>query len=240
MATDLADPRVDAPASPPPARRDAALATYDRSSLPWDCLVMIAGQSEDDYLRRAPEGQFCEYIDGIVYMPPRVEPLHQENVNFLLTLLLIYNARRPIGFVTSGPMALRLGEGRWVEPDVFVLPGSSRARAIEEGFGSPPALLAVEILSPSNRNYDLVTKAAAYREAGIDEVWYVDRPSRVVVVDRRVGDGPDYSRHEVQAGPIIARSLGGFWCDAAWLWQDPPPSVLDCALTVLAGPPGAA
>ena len=68
---------------PGPARDvDDAPDWYDRSSLAGDFMVMIAGQTEEDWLRRAPD-TFCEFIDGIVYMPPRVLPEHQEDVNFL-------------------------------------------------------------------------------------------------------------------------------------------------------------
>jgi Uma2 family endonuclease len=43
---------------------------YDRSSLLGDFVVMIAEQSEEDYLRRCPENRFCERIDGTVYLHP--------------------------------------------------------------------------------------------------------------------------------------------------------------------------
>jgi hypothetical protein len=35
-------------------------------------MVMISGQTSEDYDRRRPEDQFCEYLDGIIYFsPPR-------------------------------------------------------------------------------------------------------------------------------------------------------------------------
>lgn len=241
MAIDLAESQSDA--APPtvarhPRREDPSV--YDRSSLPDDCLVMIAGQAEADYLPMAPENQSCEFLDGVVYMPPRVEVVHQNDLNFLLALVSFHHAQHPIGFITTGPAALRLREGRWVEPDLFVLPEASGEQARAEGFGFPPALLAVEILSPSNRSHDLETKAAAYREALVDEVWYVDRSDRVEVVDRREGDEPGYKRESIAEGSVVARSLAGFWFDAAWLWQEPRPNLPGCLATILAGPPGAA
>ena len=38
---------------------------YDRSSLVGDFMVMIDDQTEEEYLRRCPEGRFCEFIDGV-------------------------------------------------------------------------------------------------------------------------------------------------------------------------------
>ena len=47
-------------------RRDV----YDRSSLMGDFMIVIEGQTEDDYWRRRPDDQFCEYFDGLIYFHP--------------------------------------------------------------------------------------------------------------------------------------------------------------------------
>ncbi len=47
---------------------DSSRDWYDRSSLKGDFLVMIADQTVEDYVRRHPEGQLCEFIDGVVYL----------------------------------------------------------------------------------------------------------------------------------------------------------------------------
>lgn len=205
---------------------------YDRSSLDGDFMVMIAGQTEEDWLRRAPD-TFCEFIDGIVYMPPRVLPEHQEDVNFLLFLIQYYHMHRPVGYIATGPLALKLREDCYLEPDLFLVPEEARAQVREETFGRPPVLLVVEVLSPSNRAYDLNTKAKLYREARVDEVWFVDRRDRVVIVERR--EGEDYVTERIASGPVVSRSLLGFWFDAGWLWAEP--SLADCVQLVLAGPP---
>ena len=213
---------------------DSASDWYDRSSLEGDFMVMIAGQTEADWLRRAPD-TFCEFIDGIVYMPPRVRPMHQEDVHFLLFLIQFYHLHRSVGYIATGPVALKLREDCWLEPDLFLVPEGSRGQIREEGYGRPPVLLVVEVLSPSNRSHDLETKARLYREAQVEEIWFVDRPNRVVIVERRAAEG--YTTERVEAGPVLSRSLPGFWFDAAWLWAEPAPNLLDCANIILAGPP---
>ena len=231
------DSRTAAATLEPLSATDAPTDWYDRSSLPGDFLVMIAGQTEEDYFRRAPDGQFCEFIDGIVYMPPRVKPEHQEDTNLLLVLISCYHSVRPLGYITTGPAALRLREGCWLEPDLFIVPEEQRAQVRAEEFGRPPVLLVVEVLSPSNKAHDLDRKAAEYRQAAVDEVWFIDRPCREVIIVRREGD--DYITRHVSTGPVLAKSLNGFWFDAAWLWHEPPPNVLQCVNTILAGLPGA-
>ena len=96
-------------------------------------------------------------------------------------------------------------------------------------------MLVVEVLSPSFRDHDQKTKAALYREAQAEEIWFVDRPGRVVIVERREGD--HYQTDRINAGPIVSRSLPGFWFDAGWLWAEPEPNLLDCLDQILAGPP---
>lgn len=213
----------------------APLDWYDRSSLPGDSMVMIAGQTEADWLRRAPDS-FCEFIDGIVYMPPRVRPEHQFDLNLLLFLIQHYHALRPVGCIVTGPLALRLRDDCYLEPDLFLVPAAVRPQLREEGFARPPVLLVVEVLSPSNRDHDLETKARLYREARVEEIWFVDRPNRLVIVERRENDG--YAAEPVAAGPVRSRSLPGFWFDPAWLWAEPPPNLLGCVEAILAGPPG--
>ena len=227
------DSRTAAATLEPLSATDAPTDWYDRSSLPGDFLVMIAGQTEEDYFRRAPDGQFCEFIDGIVYMPPRVHYVHQRDVQFLVFLVMSYHARRPIGCLATGPAALKLRDGCWVEPDLFLVPADQKGTLEVEGYGTPPVLLVVEVLSPSNRDHDLITKSALYREAQVDEVWFIDRPYHEVIVDRREGD--TYTSERIKAGPVVARSLAGFWFDVAWLWREP--DVLECINTILAGPP---
>jgi Uma2 family endonuclease len=49
------------------------------------------------------------------------------------------------------------------------------------GVEGAPDLL-IEVLSPTNRGHDLLTKRALYARAGVHEYWIVDLESRAVVV----------------------------------------------------------
>ena len=140
---------------------------------------------------------------------------------------------RPVGYIATGPVALKLRDDCYLEPDLFLVPEVARDQVRLETFGRPPVLLVVEVLSPSNRAYDLDTKAKLYREAKVEEIWFVDRRERVVIVERREGD--DYVAERVGSGPIVSRSLPGFWFDAGWLWTEP--NMQQCVNLILAGPP---
>jgi len=211
----------------------SARGIYDRTSLQGDFMVMIAGQTSEDFERHAPESQYCEYINGIVYMPSPVSDRHQDQVGFLFHLLDGFRCERDdIGAVRMGPAVLRLSDEWKPEPDIFVRPSDEGDRH------QPPALLVIEILSRSTRDHDLGLKLSIYRDAGIPEIWLFDERDRAVIVERHVGDG--YQRLRVVQGHLHSTAIPGFWIDVAWLWDNPLPNPRRCLAMILAGPPARA
>jgi Uma2 family endonuclease len=219
-----------APTAPAEAPRPAG-AVYDRSSLTGDFMVMLGGQTPEDFERYAPEMQYCEYFDGIVYMPSPVSDRHQDHVGFLFDLLNGFRCERGGGAVRMGPAVLRLSEDWKPEPDIFVHP--------PEGAGQPQpkALLVIEILSRSTRDHDLGLKLDAYRAAGIPEIWMCDERDRVVLVERRDGPGDGYRSERHTEGRLDSTAIPGFWIDVSWLWADPLPNPRRCLEAILAAPP---
>ncbi len=66
-----------------------------------------------------------------------------------------------------------------VQPDILALLPSGAARVVENGVEGVPDLL-VEVLSPSDRSHDLLTKRALYGRAGAHEYWMVDPEARTI------------------------------------------------------------
>jgi Uma2 family endonuclease len=231
VATGAAD------ASPQPDKvADEAPEVYDRSSLRGDFMVALFDQTEEDFFRYAPENRFCEFIDGVVYMPSPVSWRHQEIVQFLFHLLDAYRCEKGLGPIFTGPAVLKLRAGRAVEPDIFVLPpGAGERGQVHKQYGSPPADLVVEVLSESTRTHDLQHKAILYREEGIAELWLIDGRNHLLLVERRGADG--YHASRIEDGPHRSSAIPGFWIDVSWLWADPLPNARRCLETILAGPP---
>jgi Uma2 family endonuclease len=231
-------PSTDQPATDPRPDREppGPMADwYDRSSLVGDFMVMIADQTEEDYLWRAPENRTCEFIDGIVYMPCPVTLWHQFEMQFLMVLLEMFTGQHRAGIVLTGPAALKLRPGCFLEPDLFVLPPGGEAQ-FHGVYCDPPALLVIEVLSKSTRSHDLNLKLDLYREAGVLEVWFVDDRENALFVHRRTDDG--YEIERIESGPYLSRALPGFWIEVSWLWERPRPDLHQCLQLILAGPPG--
>ena len=213
---------------------DPTKAWYDRSSLVGDFMVMIPDQTRDDYFKRAPENQICEFIDGVVYMPSPASLWHQFDVLLLSFLLRGFTAKRPIGHLLSAPACLRVSQDRFLEPDLFVVPHNPSGE-FKGFFVDPPILLVVEVLSKSTRSHDLNRKVELFRQLEVEEIWFVDDRDEVLIVYRRTDQG--YEVERVGSGLFSCRALPGFWIDVPWLWARPQPDVVACLDTILAGPP---
>jgi Uma2 family endonuclease len=68
-----------------------------------------------------------------------------------------------------------------VQPDILALLPGSPASGEGRGVTGPPDLI-VEVLSPSNRVHDEVTKRALYARAGVREYWIVDPDQRTLQI----------------------------------------------------------
>lgn len=122
------------------------------------------------------DGQRYELIDGVLVVSPAPGWRHQDVQAALLGLL---RAAAPDDIrVLGAPAAAIIDERTWVEPDIM----AARKSDFGDKYLDHPALLAVEVLSPSNRIYDLNTKFARYERARIPSYWVVDPDERRLVV----------------------------------------------------------
>ena len=135
-----------------------------------------------------PEDVKGELIDGVLYTQPRPRALHMN-----IELSVMDELRGPFQRRRNGP------GGWWIlaEPGIQILrapefsPGAAGWR-----WAHLPALPAgneairvipdwvCEVLSPSNRNYDLKVKRRFYAEIGVEHLWYIDPEARTLAVSR--------------------------------------------------------
>jgi Uma2 family endonuclease len=139
-------------------------------------------------LEALPEGTKGELIDGVLYTQARPRPTHRDAIGSLFGDL-------------DGPFRRgRGGPGGWrilLEPGLSAdgapeyspdVAGWRRERLPE----LPAGRIAVvpdwicEVLSPSNRRYDLVTKRRFYARIGVAFLWYVDLEAGALMASRLV------------------------------------------------------
>jgi Uma2 family endonuclease len=127
--------------------------------------------SEQAFLALPETLERVELIDGEVIVSPSPSDRHQRLVVELVFALRGRCADHAPAVVRVAPLDVRLGPGRIVQPDVFVvLSGIPDASA--EPLDVVPDLV-IEVLS-SRRSYDRITKRVLYAEAGVRAYWVVD------------------------------------------------------------------
>jgi Uma2 family endonuclease len=161
-----------------PGGVDAANAVRPEPGQPWTI--------ED--LELLPYDDFrYEIIEGSLLVTPMPANPHWRATYRLRCAL---EAQAPAQFVVSGenPGILIGGGHSYLIPDLVVL---HAANVGGDGRGFEPAAygLVVEVLSPSNRSHDLVTKRHHYGRAGIAQYWIVDPKLRQMAVLVHDGQG---------------------------------------------------
>lgn len=127
---------------------------------------------EDIY--KLPDGERAELIDGqIYYMAPpswkhqRISgKLHQQIANYI-------DSNNGQCEVLAAPFAVFLNDDdkNYFEPDISVICDISKLD--EKGCHGAPDWI-IEIVSPSSKPRDYLTKLFKYRTAGVREYWIVD------------------------------------------------------------------
>jgi Uma2 family endonuclease len=139
----------------------------------------------EDLFSLPDDGRRYEIIEGELYEMPAPSLVHATVVMNIIALLL------PIvsslgGRLFTAPLDVFFQGADPVQPDIIViLPGWSGNLTPRGPEGAPDLL--VEVLSPSNRGHDLLTKRALYARAGVREYWIVDPASwavEVLMLDR--------------------------------------------------------
>ena len=127
------------------------------------------------------DGNRYEVIVGVLYMSSAPRPLHQLVSRLTERALYEQIDNRGVGITLHAPIGLFMPGCDPVQPDLLVIRTEDMAIIRQEGIEGIPALL-VEILSPSNRNHDLLIKRVAYARAGVPEYWIFRPQERDVLI----------------------------------------------------------
>jgi Uma2 family endonuclease len=153
---------------------------------------------------RLPEGFPAQLVEGQLVRDPAPAFGHQR-----IALEIAERLRRLVGPRRTGiaPVDVAVDEFNVYQPDVVVfrVPLDDDASGYEAG----APLLVVEVLSPSTARRDRVVKRTRLLDIGVEEVWLIDRSSRVIeVYDRhRYRDVPRRALRDVA---IASSALEGF------------------------------
>jgi Uma2 family endonuclease len=203
-----------------------APSTSDPQTVPggpvWDIARLYPNQghwSEADYFALSDRNWLIEYSHGRVEFLPMPTISHQRMVLFLYRAFLAYLTALDLGEVLVAPFRVRLDNRTYREPGLGVML-REHADRVSNPFWTG-ADLVVEILSPDNRDHDLVTKRREYATAGIPEYWIVDPEQETMIVLTLDGETLTYTEHGLYARGerAASRLLEGFGVDVNGLFD---------------------
>jgi Uma2 family endonuclease len=137
--------------------------------------------TSEDYWN-LPEGVRAELINGHIYNMAPPSRIHQELVSQFTKIIGNYiDSHNGCCKVYPAPFAVNLdaNDKDWVEPDISVV--CNPGKLTDKGCSGAPDLI-IEILSPTSRKRDYITKNSLYSDAGVREYWIVDPKKEITVV----------------------------------------------------------
>ena len=134
----------------------------------------------EDTLTFPDDGRRYEIIEGDLYEMPSPTSVHAATIINLIALLLPV-VTKIRGRLFTAPLDVFIPGGDPVQPDVLVVLPDGKALVELRGIEGPPDLI-IEVVSPSNRGRDLLTKRALYARAGVGEYWLVDPEARTIEI----------------------------------------------------------
>jgi len=166
-----------------------------------------------------PEHELYELVDG------RLEEINVSNLSSAVAVKVIarldnYVSSRKLGWVFSSESYYRcfpkkIRNAR--KPDVsFIAQERLPANWMEEGLFSIAPDLAVEVLSPNDKAYKVMSKTREYLEAGVKLVWEINPQERLILIHRLDGTVAKLKETDTLSGENV---IPGFACPVSELFS---------------------
>ena len=166
------------------------------------------------------DGNRYELIDGELFVAPAPSDVHQLVIVSLVARLHAYLRQSTVARVLVSPSDVRRPdrERNRLQPDVFVVKLVERQRP-PYPFDLTDLLLAIEVVSPSNSQYDYQTKRELYLRQGVPEYWIVDPDARTFARWRGAADPAELLTERIEWHPSgldlpLVINLSDFFEDA--------------------------
>jgi Uma2 family endonuclease len=165
--------------------------------------TMLGTYTRDHYLL-LPEGFPAQLIEGCLVREPAPGFGHQRIAGDVFDRL-----RRLVGSrrAAMAPVDIVIDEFNVFQPDIVVFRTPMSDDMAAEDLAVP--LLVVEVLSPSTAGRDRSVKRTRLLDAGVEEVWLIDRDQHMIEVYDR-GRYRDIPRRATGAEGLASAVLPGF------------------------------
>lgn len=145
------------------------------------------GLTYEDYCQLPDDRNRYEIIDGVLHVSPAPSEKHQRAVTGLIVQVGPHVISGRLGRIYVAPLDIVLATNSVVQPDLVYISRERLAILTEANVQGAPDL-AVEVLSPSTRSYDLRQKRDAYARFGVRYYWLVDPIAQTIEAYELLGD----------------------------------------------------
>ncbi|MDE0426672.1 MAG: Uma2 family endonuclease [Candidatus Poribacteria bacterium] len=166
----------------------------------------------EEFLENDLEGY--EYVKGELVPMPLTSMEHGEISSNVLRHLGLHVFEHQLGRSYTEGTTFHLGD-RVVKPDVAFVSTERLPENRDKGSPIPPDL-AVEVVSPADKQYDVTEKAFAYLKAGTRLVWVLEPVAKTVMVYRSETDFTLLTCEDTLTGEDVVE---GFACSVAELFE---------------------
>ena len=172
-----------------------------------------------DYEALPSDGRRYEIHDGELSVTPASTPQHQ-----IISMNLVLALARQVPSVAPGqllyaPLDVILADSTIVQPDVVYLAPDRLHLISRRGIEGPPTL-AVEILSPSTRRIDRVTKYRLYARYRVPYLWLIDPDARAIDAFTLQADEYALTASATVSEPLDLLPFAGLGLIPDALWPD--------------------
>lgn len=151
-----------------------------------------------------PEGTNCQIIKNKLTMSPAPLDNHQEVLLSIATKIFIFLEKQQAGVVRISPYDVHFDQENIYQPDIFYVAKENLHKIKGHFYGAPD--LIIEVLSPSNANYDKVDKKEIYEKYAVKEYFIVEPTDKSVISYFLVND--EFVQRESKPGVLESKLLG--------------------------------
>jgi Uma2 family endonuclease len=142
----------------------------------------------DELFNFPDDGKRREIIEGVLYVAAAPSRLHQKVLSRLHLLVGNLVEETKSGEAYFSPVDVRFSAHDLVQPDLIYI-RRERLHLYRGHIMDGPPDVVMEVISPSNRGYDLTEKARLYEKYAVPEYWVFDPENRkithLVLIDGR-------------------------------------------------------
>ncbi len=178
------------------------------------------GYTYEDYLTFPEDGWGYQIIEGELVVSPSPKTIHQDILLNFGYALKFHIKKTKSGYVYLAPFDVILDNQNIVQPDILYISNKNKNILTKDNVKGAPDFV-VEILSQSNKQYDVINKKDVYQKFGVSEYWIIDPENKSVDVYSLDKKQFNPYQHKEKNGTVSSKILKTFSISLQEIFDSP-------------------